>query len=533
MARPLSVTKRLKEIVKEFLTDYSGGKPTERRGKPGISAAELARVTQVGRARAEKPTRDFDLFAYVQDLQANMPAAVAAIRQLAEDVTVDENGAPRCWTIAVKVDAIDEEPSESAQKQLTEFKQMAQKIFDDYAQRTHIADNAKDYVYKFIVAGDCFATQDISLDTETGLGRIECIRELPTWQMRVVWDESGDLQGYEQWMYVKDKVPVSWTVPAQIIHWKYHPTDYIPYGQTIFSHLRGRWEQFKLIELDTIAAIHTKSVDPEVHKLGRKDGFDRLSDDEVEKYRQTLLDNPTDINRFYVVREGEAEIEFTHGREADAVLGLLNCHRDFENRFVENLGIPGHISGNVKDVAGRHISSSLDQKYARRVSSIRADFTRYLYPSILLEFALHGINLAKPELYGARNISLSIAWPDQSETRTQRSKRIILEWSTGMISHLTALRELGMSDPESEVDQIMIEREAEDVPIAMLLAQKAQEAKLAISPNGDQGKGVQTDGNGQDAHVRLINSLLGNDPENFREKIREELESILAERSLG
>lgn len=531
MARPLSVGKRLKEIVRDFLTDYIGGKPAERLGKPGISAKELVKLTQTGRARAEKPTRDFDNFAYVQDLLANMPAAVAGIRQLTEDTAVDENGGDRCWTLAVKVDSISDDPSDAELKQLNDFKETAQKIFDDYALRTGIGYNAKHYIFKFIIAGDCFATQDISLDTETGLGRIECIRELPTWQMRVLWDETGQLQGYEQWQFINDRVPISWTIPAQMIHWKYHPSDYIPYGQTIFSHLRGRWEQFKLIELDTIAAIHTKSVDPEIHKLGRKDGLDRLSDEEVNAYRQSLLDNPTDINRFYVVREGEAEIEFTHGREADAVLGLLNCHRDFENRFVENLGIPGHISGNVKDVAGRHVSSSLDEKYARRVSSIRSDFTRFLRPSILLEFALHGINLSKPELYGARDITLDIIWPDQSESRIQRSKRVILEWSTGVISHLTALRQLGQSDPDSEIDQITREREAGDVPIAMLVAQRAQDTQLQISENGDQGKGVQTDGSSK-SDAAILHSLLGFEPEDLRLMIKEELQDALSNKRL-
>lgn len=514
MARPLSVKKRLKDIVDRISALLGDNSPRE--GKTPVPGSWLSKITQQGRVTAERPTRDFDAFAYVQDVLANMPAATAAIRQLAEDVALDENGDSRAWTLSIKADPIDD--SEGSKKKLKEFKDLAQRVFTDYALRTGIGYNAKHYVFKMLSAGDCFAEQIITLDSSTGLGRIEKIKELPTWQMRVIEDDSGNVTAYEQWLQKGfSQNNVRWQIPAQIIHLAYNPCDYLAYGQTVFAHLRGRWEQFKLIELDLISAIHTRATDPEIHLLGRKDSYDIITDEKLQKYRQELLDNPNDIQRFYVGRQGEIEYVFPKTGSSDAVTALLNAHRDLENRFVEAI-VPGQVKSNAFDVARRAVSNSFDQKYARKVQSIRQDFSNCIYPSILLEFALHGIDISKPEQYGATSITLEIGWPDLGETHSQRSARVIGEYSVGLISHAESLRQLGSNDPEGEIEVINREHENGDYPLTY---------SQGLTPNSSQGKGVaksESDPQANSPLLPLAMSILG---DNLRELIQQEVARAL------
>jgi hypothetical protein len=523
MARPRDLGKLIKDTVGNLLGEILG-RTTPRKGKIASSPTRFGRLTQSNRLRAERPTRDIDNFAYVHEVLANMPAANAAIRQLSEDVALDESGDPRAWTLSVKIDPLDD--SDASKNKVSEFEDLCQGIFDDYALRTGVGDEAKNYVFKFLTAGDCFVEQTVTLDSKTGLGRIEKITELPTWQMRVKWSEDGDLTGYEQFLYKGlGSVPdAAWDIPAQIIHWKYHPTTYIQYGESIFAHLRGRWEQFKLVELDTIGAIHTHAVDPEVHLLGGEDGM-RATDKEIADYEARLRDNPTDINRFYIGRQGEVDYTFPKTGNSDAVSKLLDAHRDLENRFVEAM-VPGQPKSNAFDVTRRAAAVTGSQTYSRKVTSVRQDFTRYLKPSIFLELALHGIDwVGNPEQYGAKKISIELSWTDISESRLQREKRVLASWLAGLKSHKTSLRELGMNDPDGEIELLKREHESDDYPLMFLETPVSKAANAQTSANGEQGPGVSTP---SDARVKMLQTLL-QDPEDFREIIREEIAAAICD----
>jgi len=521
VARPLDVGKRIKDLVSGLLRDALGA-PVKRKGQPPVPPTRFGRLYDLNRLRTERPTRHLDNFAFIQEVLANMPAATAAVRQLSEDVALDESGDPRSWNLTVGIDPLDDSAGNA--EKISDFKDNAKSIFADYALRTGIGDKAKNYVFKFLTAGDCFAEQSVTLDSKTGFGRIEKITELPTWQMRVIWDDAGDLIGYEQRLYpsfgfadgapnTKRYADVSWDIPAQIIHWKYHDSDYMPYGESIFAHLRNRWEQFKLVELDTIGAIHSHAIDPEVHLLGNEDGA-RLTDDEIIRYQQKLRDNPTDINRFYVGRKGEVEYNFPKTGTADAVEKLINAYRDLENRFVEAI-VPGQPKSNAFDITRRAAAVSGSQTYARKVTSVRQDFARYLRDSIFLEFALHGIDwISNPEQYGAKKITLEVTWPDSGETQIQRVKRLLSEWVVGAISHERYLIERGMNDPEGELDVIKREHEEGDFPL-----QFAKTPITEISANGEQGQGVGTPADSKTSVLRYI----FNDPDEIRDIVREEL----------
>lgn len=530
MARPRDTAKLIRDAVSNLI-DGILGRTTPRKGKIASLPSRFGRLTEQNRLRAERPTRDLDNFAYIQEVLGNMPAAHAAIQQLSEDVALDESGDPRAWTLAVFPDPIDD--SDENQKKIADFEDLCQGIFDDYALRTGIGDEAKNYVFKFLTAGDCFAEQTITIDSKTGLGRIEKITELPTWQMRVKWNDAGDLTGYEQFLYKGlGSIPdASWDIPAQVIHWTYRPTAYIPYGRSIFEHLRGRWEQFKLVELDTIGAIHTHAMDPEVHLLGSKDGM-RVSDEEIRAYEARLRDNPTDINRFYVGRQGEVDYTFPKTGNSDAVSKLIEAHRDLENRFVEAM-VPGQPKSNAFDVTRRAAAVTGSQTYSRKVTSVRQDFTRYLKPSIFLEFALHGIDWAgNPGQYGAKKISIELSWTDISESRLQREKRVLTSWLGGMKSLKTSLREIGMNDPDGEISLLKREHKDGIYPLQFLLTPATQQ-KLATSANGEQGPGVgvskdpPADSGDTSNTAQILRSLLI-DPNDFREIIRDEIDAALS-----
>jgi hypothetical protein len=497
-------------------------KPPLRSGKPPLQKERLQLLGQQGNVRIERPTRDFSLFSYIMDVKANMPPADQALWQMAEDAALDENGERCAWGISVKVEPLDDsEASEEVAEKLCEDMQV---IGESFANRTGVGYRTKHIIHEMVEAGNCFVEQHIDLNTETGLGQVDCIMMLPTWQMRPVHDDLGHLIGYDQCLIARDRYPVHWTIPQQIVHFKYRGKDYKPFGDSIYEPLKGRWEQFKLIELDLIVAIHTRAVPPELHKLGKQGRLDGPSEKEIKDYKQELRDNPADINRFYVVRTGEVEIEFPNTSDADSIRALLETHRDLENRFVEALGIPGHITGNPKDIAGRHLSNSLDQKYARKINSLRQDFTEHLGPAIDLEFALHGYDKNNPEKYGVKRIDWKITWPDIGESRSQKTKRVSLEWTIGMIPLETAHQQLGYQDSKALVRAMMRERENGIFPLA---------SSPDISNNNDQGKGVGADNNDEENQTQvnsvqrlLLKELLIDDAERenqLRQIVREEL----------
>ena len=494
MPRKPSFTKKLKDIVDSLVSQVVGGKQGKyRSGKPSLSAGTYKNtIGNLGnnRIRTEKPTRNLPEFAFIMDILSSSPAINSALRKLSEDAALDENGDIRAWSLVIKTEIDDDDQNkEDLRKNARELRRTLQIIFENYTKRTGIGYNTKHYIYKTLSAGDCFAEQEIDLDVDSGLGQIARIKELPTWQMRPIKDDDGELIAYEQWRSSNEKNPIRWNVPAQIIHWKNHAVDYMDYGDTIMTSFQNRWEAFKLMELDLLAAIHTKAVSPEVHKVGSIDNIDKATPEQLEEYEQKLRDNPADINRFYVVAQGEVEIEFPKvSGDHQAIKVLADVHRDIEGRFVTALGVPGLLAGNTKDVSTRRAATSIDQDYARRIASIRGDFAHYLYASVALEFALHGYDFDKPEKYGIKNITFAIDFPDVGETRGQRSTRLLDEWTKGAIPLEAMLRQNGDPDPEGTMQILEEEHNRGIFPLDILAKREA-----IASKNDNQGPGVSSD----------------------------------------
>lgn len=496
MARTVSFSSKFKQIVKDFVIKTIGGIPTpNKRGKLPVDLAKLKAFSYSGRVRAEKPTRSFQDFAFITEILANSPSIHSAVRKLAQDTALDENGDERAWSPSVNFEIDYENASEETKSLARESKRQMQIVLQEFASRTDIGYNTKHYVFKFMTAGDCFAELDISLDTKTGLGKIESIRELPTFQMSPTWDESGNLIGYQQNRFINDANPIIWTIPQQVIHWKHNAIGYFPLGQTIFSGFESRWEQFKLIEIDLLSAIHIRVTAPEIHYLGDKEAGEPISDLEKERYKAMLLENPTDINRFYVVDESQVKIEFPQNQDFQSVKVLLDAHRDFESRFIEALGVPGILAGNAKDIAGRHIANSMDQDYGRRIASLRGDFSKYLKSTLYLELALNGFDLSKPEQYGARKISIDLIWPSL-EPRTNTAKRTLMDWVGGKIPLIEALRQDGYTDPEGLIEQLKDEQDHGIYPLSYKI-------KEFMSNNNNGGVGVSVDNNQEENQSQI------------------------------
>lgn len=490
MARPKDVLKWFKSVV-----DSMRGTKAElpKKGQPPLSVQKMNLNLSGGRVRLERPTRNFLDFSYIMDVLANCPAATDALWQMAQDTALDENGERSAWGINVKVEPL--EDTDASEKVASDLRDKLQMIADEYPDTTGIGYDTKFFVHEFLVAGDAFAEQEIDFDPSTGTGSVRKIKMLPTWQMRPVWDDMGILIAYEQWLYSNQSAnayytstsrfsesQIRWTIPQQIIHWKNRKKSYMPYGESQLMPLRGRWEQLKLVELDLIVAIHTRAVSPEVYTIGK--GGSVSTPQQRADLEQKLKDNPADINRVYVIQEGEVTIEFPKTGDADSIRALLETHRDLENRFIEALGVPGHITGNIEDVAGRHVSNSLDAKYARKVNSLRQDFTAYLTPAVDLEFALRGYDRKTPEKYGVKRISWNITWPDIGESRTEKAKRVVVELQANIINMAMARQQLGYQDSTGIYRQLKAEREIGDVV--------GQDVN-GISNNNNQGPGVGTD----------------------------------------
>lgn len=519
-----SLFKQLGNVIKDYALDWLGDKKdkTVRQSKPAIERTQLEKLTQRGRVRAERPTRDRDWFFYIMDVEANMPSVSQALTSMSEDVAHDERGDERAWSINATVEPLDDSPE--SRQVARDLRQVIQQIGDDFADRTGIGYFTKHYVREFLSTGNCFAEQWISLDNETGFGQVERIKQLPTWQIRPIWDDLGDLVAYEQWTVDNDNYPIRWNIPQQVIHWKYRGKQYTQYGMSVLEPLMGAWERFKLIELDYVMAIHTRSVAPMIVSVGDETApITDIEDGELKKVERKLRENPADINRYYVVAAGYQEITFPNTGDADAITVLAKERRELENDFVQAIGHTGKIGS---DTGTRRAASSIDQKYARKINSLRSDFSHFLYPAVFLEFALKGYNFKMPEKYGVKRMSLKISWPDLGETPSQKTKRVLLEWSTGAIPLAVAHQQLGYQDSEGMIEQMKAEREAGVLPLSELFARRTQPV---ISNNGEEGPGVPTRDNGDENQPQATASR---DRNALRALIREELRSIAQETNM-
>lgn len=486
MARPSKAAQRWRKI-KEILGRVTGGLlgDAEYKAKPVVDPERLGAQGGSYRLVAERPSRNHEDFNFIQDILASSPAVESAISKLAQDAAVDENGDDRGWSIQITVDPVDtddpkSEEAKAARKRARELRRALQRRIDEFLSRTNLGYKTQSYIEKTLSAGDCFAELDIFIDETTWTGAIRGIKELPTWQMFVIPGSKGQAVGYRQQTRA-DRDPIVWPVMGQIVHFRANPSDYFLYGRSELAPLRNRWEQFKLLEMDLFAAIHSRAVSPEVHYLGREGAFGDVSNDEIEAYKAKLLDDPTDINRFYVVKKGQTEIDVLTG-DSEAIRVLADTHGQMEASLVAALGIPLGIAGQQADTQNRHHAAVQQNDYARRINSVRRDFTHPLDKVIELELALGGYDVWAPEKYGVANIDWEWRWPDLSESRTQRSARITSEYSVGLRSHHSSLYALGETDPDGEIAKILEERELGLYPL---------EHVPAPTPNGEQGKGVQ------------------------------------------
>jgi hypothetical protein len=479
MARPSNKTriwKRLKDAVSRAYGAFTG----EYQGRPTIESQKLERTSSsTSRLLAEKPARSHEDFTFIQDILSTCPPVEDAISTLSQDAAVDENGDDRGWAAIVKVDPLDsddpDDENKENKKRARQLRRELQLILDRFVARTRIGYKTESFTKKFLSAGDCFAELDIRLDLETGMGFIAGMKELPTWQMFPMLDSKGNVIGYRQQPSDK-KNPVIWSIPAQVIHWKINGCDYFPFGQSELLPLKNKFEQLKLIELDLLAAAHSRAVAPEVHYIGRETLYQDTSDEELREYRRKLQEDPTDVTRYYVVKKGQTEIDVLQG-DSKAVEVLMQLLGFYETGMVKALGLPVGQG----DVANRHMAATMQASYSRRISSIRRHFSDPLQAVFALEFALHGIDVSDTEALGVRKISIEFRWPDLSETRTSRSTRLVSQYTAGAISLESLLYEMGEQDPEGEIAKILEERSRQILPLG---------TTDPASPNDEQGKGV-------------------------------------------
>ena len=484
MARPSNTARRWKQLKEKLNSITSSWFAGDYKAKPSMEVERMTKFSDAEwRLIAEKPTRSLSDFNFIFDILSSCPMVEGSISKLAHDAAVDENGDDRGWAAIIKIEPLDEDDEES-KEQAAKLRKQTQTVINKFVSRTGIGYKTQSYIKKFISAGDCFAELDIQIDPTTGLGSIQGIRELPTWQMYKSLDEHGNTISYYQ-VTAGSKEPIVWSLPAQIVHFRTNMCDYLPYGQSELMPLRNEWEKFKLLDMDVTLAVHTRAVKAEVHYLGRESGYgyQDISVDELKEYKRRLQDDPTDLNRFYVVKEGQTRIDTLDG-DASAVRILADVRSEREAKMVWSLGIPLAIAGASADVNNRHQAAVQQADYARRINAIRKDFSAPLEKVLGIELALNGIDINDPESLGVSRITIQFRWPDLSETRTQRSVRLAKEFTIGARSLQSLLYENGDQDPEGEIARILDERARGIVPLG---------TSNFATPNDQQGKGVRAE----------------------------------------
>jgi hypothetical protein len=503
LARPTKTEqkgRKLRDILSKvtawLVGDYKASAPTSKRRYGARGTASKNRI------RCETPTRDFAEFEKIYDILSNLPEVEGALAEQAQDAAVDENGDDRGFSVNVLVDPEvsdeeyewidpDDEGARERRKAVERAKherrvkalrlqRLLQSKVDAMIERTGIGRKAESYIRKYLETGDCFVELAIEIGAD-GIGKVLGCREIPTWQTRPLTDDAGRLIGYAQHPRF-EKEPVVWDMVGQVIHFKANPSDYHDFGASELEPLYNHWETFKLLDMDLAVACHTRALDVEVHTLG-KEGFGEVTDAEIQRYEERQLLHPADIRRMYVVRAGQEKIDKLKG-DSQAIAHLSDQHARQIARMVRNLGKPLSIAGTQADTENRHQASVQQNDYARRINSVRRPFTAGFGQMVDLEILLSGVDVEPEALkseYGVEKVHWEIRWPDLSETRGQREKRISESYTVGLISHETALYERGHQDPRGEMAKIEAERARGLLPLGK---------GTPSTPNGDEGPGV-------------------------------------------
>jgi len=399
---------------KNTLTTFRGQLLDERRAS---SLTQLEQTLRPGFVLPfERPTRNHADAYLVQEMAQVCSRLYRGLRKLAGDATMDESGSPQPFTILVE---------ESLPKQREKIFNLIQKII----RRTKLGQKGPSRMFRMLLTGDAIGQPVASY--EDGKAYLSDVFLMPTWEMHYN-------MANRQWSQVKEmnvgpKVIYTWESPDFMIRAIHDGDDNRAYGRPALLNLSVNYRQYIATLEDLYVACRTRAPRRLIHYLGTEDGTWRVDRNALAAYkrRNELGGNRTIYTDYYLSR-GFEEIKDIPGDSA-ACQALLDVLKYRENVMLEDLGLPS----NMQDLAGRHVSESVDAAYASTINTLRAEDSRFITDAVRRGLLIEGV----------ANVDIEITIPPLGEPQSVRWDRVLKAYHNGDVDFATACGLIGLNNP--------------------------------------------------------------------------------------
>lgn len=363
----------------------------------------------------ENPTRNHTEAFLVQEMIAVCSRLYRAIWKLAGDAAQDSEGSSQPFTILV-----DESNASLREKIFLD----AQKIIRD----TRLGLKARSHIARMLITGDVIG-QPVWEEID-GKWYLTRIITMPTWEMH--YDpRTGIWKQFKEDMGLK---PIyTWNIPNYMVRASHDADDNRVYGRSILLALLTNYRQYIASLEDLYVACRTRAPRRMAHYLGDEGGNYRMDKKALWAYkRRNELGKPGTIYTDYYLNKGFEEIKEIEG-DAAGVEALMRVVKMKEAVMLEDMGLPV----NMQDLAGRHVSESVDAAYASVINTIRCEYNPFVTDLVRKGLRLRGYN----------DIDIDISIPPLGETANLRWQRVWAAYEKREIDFYTACALVGQKNP--------------------------------------------------------------------------------------
>lgn len=413
----------------------------------------------------EQPTRNDAEAFLVQEMVAVCSRLERALRKLSGDATQDFSGAAQPFCIRV-----DESNTTLREKIFLE----AQRIVTE----TKLGLKGPMRMYRMLLSGDAIGQPIYTKRADESQFRLTDVWLMPTWEMHYdrrtgIWKQIKLGSRGREVIAVWDKVR------DFMVRSSHNADDNRLYGRSALLALIVNYRQYIAALEDLYVACRTRAPRRLVHYLGSEDGTWSIDRKTLLAYkRRNELGTTKTIYTDYYANKGFEEIKQIPG-DAAGVKSIMSVVHMKESVMLEDLGLP--VS--MQDLAGRHVSESVDAAYASTINTLRGEDNIFV-----TDVVKKGLALA-----GYRDVDIDLAIPPLGETATLRWQRVWKAYENHEIDYFTACALIGEKNPFT-----MRKRIEED----LAWFEKNPEAWRAIGQKDPDSDGTGTAVNGSESTAK-------------------------------
>src|ERR1041384_4727680 len=376
-----------------------------------------------GAFRYEIPTRDHMQAMIVQEMVMVSSRLRRAVNKLASDSSMDSMAASQPYTVMVH------EKNEPTRRKIFEAVQAIMR-------RTNTGLKGYQRYQRGLLTGDVVGQPVYSQSGPGGRYRLEDVVYMPTWDMH--YDMKTRIWSQKRASTYTDKSIFTWPVENFMCRFINERDDNYPYGTSLLLANLTNYYSY-IMSLEDLGVHFLFGVTRKIlHYLGSENGNWRVDPEALADFQARHEAQPKDILLNYYLAKGFEDVDQLEG-DAQGSKALLSVVQFYESRMLEDLGLPV----NMKDLAGKHVSDSVDTSYAYRINQLRQNDTWFLLDVIRKGLILEGSG------YADVDIDINIPPLGESASLVQTSASNALQG--GEIGYPLYCARVGIKDPDQEL----------------------------------------------------------------------------------